>query len=240
MPPDVSRESFACETGIENVSRESLEKLTHYLMMLEKWQKAVNIVSPSTIPDAWRRHFLDSAQLGPILDIGEIISARQRRAGASPVCYAGEAAATAATADKVTLFDFGSGGGFPGLVLAMLYPEQLSVHLVESDQKKCSFMAAVSRETNTSVSIHNVRIESLETDAVPDIISARALADLDLLLKYAAPWVKKNPDLVLVLPKGEKYIAELQNAGDQRFAQCEEFPSRTDKNARILRISGLK
>lgn len=236
MLPDVSRESFARETGVNNVSRESLGKLTHYLAMLEKWQKAVNIVSPSTIPDAWRRHFLDSAQLGPILDLGEVISARQRRAGASPVCYAGEAAA----GDKVTLFDFGSGGGFPGLVLAMLYPEQLCVHLVESDQKKCSFMAAVSRETNTSVSIHNVRIESLETDAVPDIISARALADLDLLLKYAAPWAKKNPGLVLVLPKGEKYTAELHNAGNQRFAQCEEFPSKTDKNARILRISGLK
>lgn len=235
MLPDVSRESFARETGIENVSRESLDKLTHYLVMLEKWQKAVNIVSPATIPDAWRRHFLDSAQLGPMFDIGEIVSARQRRVGSSPVCYAGED-----VADKVTLFDFGSGGGFPGLVLAMLYPALLSVHLVESDQKKCSFMAAVSRETNTGVSIHNVRIEALETDAVPDVISARALADLDLLLKYAAPWAQKNPDLVLVLPKGEKYTSELEKAGDQRFAQCEEFPSKTDKNARILRISGLK
>lgn len=237
MPPDVSRESFARETGIENVSRESLEKLTHYLAMLERWQKAVNIVSPATLPEAWRRHFLDSAQLGPLLDLGEVLAARQRRAAASPVCYAAD---ESAPADKAVLFDFGSGGGFPGLVLAMLYPERLCVHLVESDQKKCSFMAAVSRETNTGVSIHNVRIEALETDAVPDIISARALADLDLLLKYAAPWAKKNPDLVLVLPKGEKYANELHKAGDQRFAQCEEFISKTDKNARILRISGLK
>lgn len=236
MRPNVSRESFARETGIGNVSHESLEKLAHYLALLEKWQRAINIVSPSTIPDAWRRHFLDSAQLGPLLDLGEILATRQRRAGASPVCYAGEESAT----DKVVLFDFGSGGGFPGLVLAMLYPEQLSVHLVESDQKKCSFMAAVSRETNTRVSIHNVRIEALETDAVPDIISARALADLNLLLDYATPWVRKNPDLVLLLPKGEKYTNELQNEGNARFAQCEEFVSKTDKNARILRISGLK
>lgn len=236
MSLDVSRESFARETGIGNVSRESFERLTHYLEMLEKWQRAVNIVSPSTLPEAWQRHFVDSAQLGPLLDLGEVLAMRQRRMNASPVCYAGEALDDG----RVTLFDFGSGGGFPGLVLAMLYPEHLTVHLVESDQKKCSFIAAVSRETNVGVSIHNVRIESLVTDAVPDIITARALADLDLLLKYAAPWAKKNPDLVLVLPKGEKYAGELQNAGAQRFAQCEEFASRTDKNARILRISGLK
>lgn len=235
MPPDVSRESFARDTGIQNVSRESLEKLTHYLAMLEKWQKAVNLVSPGSIPDAWRRHFIDSAQLGPLLEIGEILAARQRCAAASPVCYEGGAPEP----DKVVLFDFGSGAGFPGMVLAILNPG-LSVHLVESDQKKCSFLSAVSRETNTSVSIHNVRVESLETDAVPDIISARALADLSQLLAYAEPWAAKNPDLVLLLPKGEKYTNELMEAGNERFTQCEEFDSRTDKNARILRISGLK
>ena len=236
MPPDVSRESFVRGTGIDNVSRESLEKLAQYRALLEKWQKAVNLVSPSTLPDAWRRHILDSAQLGPLLDIGEVLAARQRRAAASPVCYEGGEPEI----EKVVLFDFGSGAGFPGLVLAMLYPDQLEVHVVESDQKKCSFMGAVSRETNTSVSIHNVRIESLKTDAVPDIISARALADLSLLLEYAEPWAQKNPDLVLLLPKGENFAAEVEKAGPGRFAQCEEFTSKTDEKARILRISGLK
>lgn len=205
MLPDVSRESI-----LRDVSRESLEKLKHYLALLEKWQRAVNLVSPSTIQDAWNRHFLDSAQLSPLLPEG----AR-------------------------TLFDFGSGAGFPGMVLAIIHPE-LSVHLVESDQKKCSFLLTVSRETNTSVSIHNVRIESLETAAIPDAICARALADLGQLLEYARPWAVRNPDLVLLLPKGEKYTSELKEIGRGRFAQCEEFPSQTSENARILRISGLK
>jgi len=207
---DVSRESFAREAGLSNVSRESLEKLTHYLALLEKWQKAVNLVSPSTLPDAWSRHFVDSAQLGALLD-----------------------------EEKMVLFDFGSGAGFPGMVLAILYP-QLAVHLVESDQKKCSFLSTVSRETNTSVSIHNCRVEALVTDAVPDIISARALADLGKLLGYAQPWAQKNPALTLLLPKGENYTNELKEIGPGRFAQCEEFPSKTDEKARILRISGLK
>lgn len=218
----------------EFVSRESLEKLEHYLALLEKWQKAVNLVSPSTLPDAWQRHFLDSMQLGPLLDISEIQAARQRRAGSSPVCYAGDESATG----KVTLFDFGSGAGFPGMVLAIMYP-QLSVHLVESDQKKCSFLSTVSRETKTPVSIHNSRIESLKTDAVPDVISARALADLDLLLTYSEPWALLNPDLVLLLPKGENYKAEIAELAPGRYTQCEEFPSQTDEKARILRISGL-
>jgi 16S rRNA (guanine527-N7)-methyltransferase len=113
MLPDVSRESFAHETGLSNVSRESLDKLTHYLALLEKWQRAVNLVSPSTLPDAWNRHFVDSAQLGALLD-----------------------------EEKTVLFDFGSGAGFPGMALAILYP-QLAVHLVESDQKKCSFLSTV-------------------------------------------------------------------------------------------------
>lgn len=239
MLPDVSRESFLRETGMADVSRESLEKLIHYHALLVKWQRAVNLVSPATMVDAWRRHFIDSAQIGPILELPAILAHRaERTSAASPVCYAAENAA------KVTLFDFGSGGGFPGLVLAMLYPDILDVHLVESDQKKCSFMAAVSRETNTSVSIHNVRIENLKTEAVPDIITARALADLGLLLDYAAPWAMLNPDLTLVLPKGEKFAQEIENnrlQGQQpRFAHCAEFESRTDKNARILRISGLK
>ncbi len=203
--PIVSRESI-----LENVSRESLDKLEHYLAILEKWQKAINLVSPSTVGDAWNRHFIDSAQLSTLLPAG-----------------------------AKTLFDFGSGAGFPGMVLAILNPG-LSVHLVESDQKKCSFLSAVSRETMTTVSIHNVRIESLETDAVPDVISARALADLNQLLVYSAPWARKNPNVILLLPKGENYTSELKEIGPGRFTQCEEFPSSTSENARILRISGLK
>lgn len=198
------------ESTLANVSRESLEKLEHYLVLLSKWQRAINLVSPTTIGDAWNRHFLDSAQLNSLLP-----------------------------PDAKTLFDFGSGAGFPGMVLAILNPG-LSVHLVESDQKKCSFLSAVSRETMTAVSIHNVRIESLATDAVPDVISARALADLGQLLEYSKPWVQKNSSLVLLLPKGENYTSELKEIGSGRFAQCEAFPSITSEKGRILRISGLK
>lgn len=195
--------------GAAPVSRETTERLEIFRDLLLKWQKAVNLVSPATLPDLWNRHFVDSLQLGPLLP---------------PMAR--------------TLFDFGSGAGFPGLVLAILRPD-LSVHLVESDQKKCSFLATVSRETQCPVTIHNCRIEALQASAVPDVITARALADLGLLLAYAAPWAIRNPGLVLLLPKGERYRTELKNSGPECFTQCEEFPSITDEKARILRISGL-
>lgn len=196
--------------AMANVSRETQDKLEQYLALLLKWQKAVNLVSPATLEDAWTRHFLDSLQMADLLP----------------------------STTKV-LFDFGSGAGFPGLVLAMARPD-LDVHLVESDQKKCSFLSTVSRETRTPVSIHNCRIESLQTDAVPDVITARALAGLEQLLTYARPWVIKNPDLLLLLPKGANYTNELAVTGRERYARCEELVSQTDDRARILRISGVK
>ncbi|QQG36388.1 MAG: 16S rRNA (guanine(527)-N(7))-methyltransferase RsmG [Micavibrio aeruginosavorus] len=195
--------------SVPDVSRETVYRLEVYRDALLKWQRAVNLISPSTVADVWNRHFLDSMQLASFLP-----------------------------AAARTIFDFGSGAGFPGMVLAILCPN-LSVHLVESDQKKCSFLSTVSRETKTPVLIHNCRIEALNTKAIPDVITARALADLGHLLAYAAPWRKVNPELVLLLPKGENFTNELKNVGPDCFAQCEEFPSITDKKARILRISGL-
>ncbi|MFN3826363.1 MAG: 16S rRNA (guanine(527)-N(7))-methyltransferase RsmG [Micavibrio sp.] len=192
-----------------DVSRETRALLDQYHQLLLKWQKAVNLVSPSTIDEAWTRHFEDSMQLAALLP-----------------------------PTTKTLFDFGSGAGFPGLVLALMRPD-IAVHLVESDQKKCSFLSTVSRETKIPVSVHNCRIEALQTDAVPDVISARALASLSKLFAYARPWALKNPDLVLLLPKGENFEVEVKELERGAYAQCEEFVSKTSENARILRFSGI-
>jgi 16S rRNA (guanine527-N7)-methyltransferase len=108
------------------------QKLETYKFLLIKWQKAVNLVSPSTLPKAEERHFQDSLQLVPLL---------------------GDSAKT--------LVDMGSGAGFPGMLIAMARPD-IEVHLVESEVKKCSFLRTVSRETNSPVIIHNCRIENLQ------------------------------------------------------------------------------
>ena len=92
--------------------------LATYKSLLLKWAKVINLVSPATLADVDARHFQDSLQLIPLLP-----------------------------AHTKTLFDLGSGAGFPGLVIALERPD-IRVHLFESDTKKCSFLSTVSRETH--------------------------------------------------------------------------------------------
>jgi len=128
--PNMSPESF-CRAF--PVSRETLDRLRRYGALLEKWQKRINLVAAGTVPDLWRRHMLDSAQLMvPIAALNK---------------------------EKPMILDLGSGAGFPGLVLAML--DAGEVHLVESDQRKCAFLREVARETETALTIHESRIEDL-------------------------------------------------------------------------------
>lgn len=194
-----------------NVSRESLEKLTIYEGLLRKWQKAINLVSPATIEDAWVRHFADSVQVSQYVPAG-----------------------------AKTVMDWGSGAGFPGVVLAIVRPE-LEVHLVESDERKCQFMRTVSRETNASIRIHTSRIESLSLqDIQPDIITARALASLEKLLDYAVPFLSARPDLQMVLLKGAQVDEEISAARERYDFSLSQHASVTDLQARVLCLSSIK
>lgn len=192
-----------------NVSRETTDKLEIYLRLLMKWQKAINLVSSRTLQDAWIRHFVDSAQLLPLLPKRVKIIA-----------------------------DIGSGAGFPGLVLAILNP-CLDVHLIESDMKKCQFMRNVSRETNTEIIVHNKRIEDAHDLVQPDLITARALASLDELFDYTYPWAQKNKELQLLFLKGERSQEEINLAQQRYNFLCEVFESDTQAEANILRIANL-
>lgn len=185
--------------------------LALYKSLLIKWSKAVNLVSPSTLPDVDKRHFDDSLQLLPLIPV-----------------------------DAKVLFDLGSGAGFPGMVLAIERPD-LQVHLFESDQKKCAFLSTVSRETHIPVVIHNQRIESVDenSDVVPDVITARALASLVELLDLSAVWWIRNPQVILVFPKGAKATDEVAEARKIYDFDLQMAQSRTDKSAQILRLTNI-
>lgn len=184
------------------------DKFARYESLLRKWQGAINLVGSETLNDFRSRHIDDSAQLVPYIPAGAKI-----------------------------LFDFGSGAGFPGLVLAMLRPD-LDVHLLESDSRKCAFLGAVSRETKTPAIIHNIRIEDADADILPlpDVIAARALAPLETLLDYALPWRKKNPGLVLLFLKGGRASAEIEQAKKAHDFSCQLYASRTDPSGGIIKI----
>ena len=152
-----------------NVSRETLAALGRYEALLKTWQKAVNLVGRGTLEDVWHRHFLDSAQLLPLIP---------------PPPEGGPA----------SLLDVGSGGGFPGLVMAILAAKeasfglQLEVHLVESNARKSAFLREIARATRTPVTVHQSRVEELAPFPV-DFITARGFAPLPRLLR-CHPWVR--------------------------------------------------
>ena len=133
------------------------------------------------------------------------------------------------------LVDLGSGAGFPGLVLAILgVPE---VHLIESDTRKCAFLAEAARLfAPAPVKIHRGRIEEV-TPIPADVVTARALADLDTLLGYAARFLK--PGGVCLFLKGRKAEDELTLAGQRWTMVVERFANPAEPSGLVLRIKGL-
>ena len=203
------------------VSRETLAQFVVYKELLEKWQPRINLVGPATLPDAWARHFLDSAQLYPLI-----------------------AAALKGRSGQAVLYDLGSGAGFPGLVLALMAAgdrRPFDVHLVESDKRKAAFLGEVCRATGQAraVTIHTQRAASLPLERLPraDVVTARALAPLPELLDLAAPLLA--PQGIGLFLKGARAADELTHAGKHWKMDVERIPSRTDPSGVILRVAHL-
>jgi 16S rRNA (guanine527-N7)-methyltransferase len=193
------------------VSRETLEKLACYAILLKRWQAAVNLVAPKTLDHIWHRHFADSAQV---------------------FVAAGEVSATA------NWLDVGSGAGFPGLVIALLRADAGHIGrmtLVESDTRKAAFLSEVARHVTVAVDIVNARIEDAATHrrlGTQHVISARALAPLAKLLGLVEPYV--GPETVCVFPKGREADAEIVNAAQHWTFDLASVVSLTEHEARIL------
>ena len=195
-----------------NVSRETVERLNGFVVLFQKWAKAINLVAPSTLSEVWARHVVDSAQIYAL--------------------YPGAR----------TWVDLGSGGGFPGIVTGILLAERDDgwVHLVESNNKKAAFLRTAIRETGARASVHAIRIEAAPS-VIPqcDAISARALADLDLLMDFGLPWAERNPDLRLFLHKGRDYQREVDKAlGRWRF-DLVKHASVVEPDSVVLELSHL-
>ena len=136
--------------------------------------------------------------------------------------------------DTGSVADLGSGAGFPGLVLAICGVK--NVHLIEADRKKCAFLREVARETDTPVTIHNKRIEEIESFQA-DIVTSRALAPLPKLLDMAAPFTKKHS--ILLFLKGRSADGELTEAAKEWNMRVDQIPSQTDPEGMILRLEAI-
>ena len=192
-----------------NVSRETSELLKAYVALVKKWTARINLISKASIPDIWPRHISDSAQL-----------------------YA--------LAPKTGHWvDLGSGGGFPGIVVAVLSKGDGSDHtftLVESDQRKCAFLRTATRELGLSISVLAERVESIPS-LQANVLTARALADLPTLLSYAERHLV--PDGTAIFPKGETWEKEQTAAQALWSYRCEVVTSTTNANAAVLKIQEI-
>ncbi len=235
-----------------NVSRETMARLEVYGGLLVKWQAKINLVGPATLPDLWRRHFLDSAQLVPLLAGTE--SGIQPPPQPSPKLGGGGSEGGGAGPNPLhpqggglgrgqprlgdgVLVDLGSGAGFPGLVLAMLTDWQ--VHLIDSDQRKCAFLRQVALETGIldRVTIHAQRFEAVKPFPA-GIVTARACAPLSDLLSYAAPFIGDSGRCLFL--KGKGVEEELTAAEPHWKMAVERRPSLSDPAASILILDQLQ
>jgi 16S rRNA (guanine527-N7)-methyltransferase len=193
------------------VSRETFLKLKEYEKLLTKWNSKINLVSKSTLRDFWNRHILDSVQV---------------------FCSIGEKTGKWA--------DFGSGGGFPGLVLAILSDEfgvSNSLCLIEADVRKSVFLRTVCRELGLVVDVFNNRIEKISPMLV-DVVSARALAPLKTLCFYAESHLNENG--IAVFAKGENWESELLEAQKKWIFDYDVVTSKLHQGSVILVLRGIK
>lgn len=191
-----------------DVSRETLDKLLNFSALLEKWTRSINLIAKSTVNEIFERHIWDSAQTF------QPFSSKWA--------------------------DLGSGGGLPGVVIAILAQAQhLSgeVVLIESDQRKATFLRTCARQLDVPITVIAKRIEEAEAQGA-QIVSARALSSLPRLLELSTPHL--SPGGLAVFQKGSQWKSEISEAQKTWRFSYEALPSKTDKNAAILKIKDIE
>jgi 16S rRNA (guanine527-N7)-methyltransferase len=192
-----------------DVSRETMERLALFEALVQKWSPRINLVSKPSLADLWARHIWDSAQVYSHAE------------------------------DQTHWVDIGSGGGFPALIMAILAKKahpQRRITMIESDARKSMFLRTVVRELDLNGTVLVQRIESAPPQAA-EILSARALADLNTLLTYAE--LHLDPKGQCLFMKGESWQAEVTEARKNWDFSLDPQVSQTNPQAAILKIKDI-
>jgi len=192
-----------------DVSRETIHRLESYCMKLQRWSTTINLIAPAPSGELWMRHIVDSAQLFNLRHAGNSWS------------------------------DLGSGGGLPGMVVAIIAQElapDLRVSLVESDKRKAAFLRILCAELSLNAKVYQDRAEALPS-LQSDTVSARALAPLDSVLGYVHRHLHSRG--VALLPKGRNYASEIEAARKRWSFELDLVDSVADEGAKILCISQI-
>ncbi|MGX1102912.1 MULTISPECIES: 16S rRNA (guanine(527)-N(7))-methyltransferase RsmG [Bradyrhizobium] len=210
--PNISAKDKAAALALTPVSRETEARLDRYIALLLAWQAKTNLVAPSTLPALWTRHVSDSLQLLSLAPTAK------------------------------SWVDLGSGGGFPGVVLACALAETpgASIHLVERIAKKAAFLREAIRVTASPGTVHLADIGDT-VDRIPgpiDCVTARALAPLHQLIGFAEPWVKKGAKALFL--KGQDVEAELTEATKYWIIEPKLHASRTGGQGWIVELGSIE
>ena len=193
------------ETIKAEISPEMMQTLQDYVALIIKWTRAINLVGKSTESEIWHRHIADSLQLVSLIPPAS------------------------------TLADLGSGGGLPGLVIAIARPE-VTCTLIEQDQRKAAFLQECVAQLNlTNTRIINQNIN--DVSARYNCITARALASLSELCSLAYPRLEEGA--ICLFPKGQNFVNEVEEAQQHWTFQHQCIPSKTDEKAAIIQIAEL-
>jgi 16S rRNA (guanine527-N7)-methyltransferase len=191
--------------NISDVSRETKIRLEAFATLLLRWNRTVNLIARRDEAELWPRHIDDSLQLAPLIPLGTPRG-----------------------------IDIGTGGGFPGLVLAIA--TGIPFDLIEADRRKAAFLREAARLVQAPVQVHTARAEAAALDPAP-LVTSRALAPLPRLLALAVPLLV--PDGICLVLKGVNVESELTAAAAEWNMQVERAPSQTAPGACILRISDI-
>ena len=187
------------------VSHETVVRLDQFVELFLRWHKAVQLVAASTVPKLWTRHIADSLQ---IVDLAP---------------------------DAKSWVDLGSGGGFPGLIVAIAIAERAGavVHLIESHTRKAAFLREAARVTRAPAKVHANRVESVaKRIGAVDVVMARALAPLPRIIELSQPFLTAGA--VGIFLKGQDVDNELTEAAKSWKIRSRLLPSRTDPRGKIL------
>jgi 16S rRNA (guanine527-N7)-methyltransferase len=202
----------AAALALTPVSRETEARLDRYVVLLLEWQAKTNLVAPSTLPNLWTRHVSDSLQLLSL-----------------------------APAAK-TWIDFGSGGGFPGVVLACALAETpgATVHLVERIAKKAAFLREAIRVTGSPGAVHPADIGDIvdRLAGSVDCVTARAVAPLHHLIGFAEPLVRRGAKALFL--KGQDVESELTEATKYWKIEPRLHSSRTGGHGWIVELDRIE
>jgi 16S rRNA (guanine527-N7)-methyltransferase len=206
VPHEILERNRECALRIVALTESEQRRLSLYQNLLLRWQGMLNLVSAATLPHLWTRHIADSAQL---------------RAHAS---------------DALRWADLGSGGGFPGLVIAILLADTpgARVDLIERDKRKAAFLQTVSRETGAPAVVHAAAIESIVSGLKDiEIVTSRAAAPLFQLIEWSRPLLNDGATGLFLKGRTAQQEIEAVPADDLHLST---LPSRTDSSGRIVSV----